>query len=453
MTHEPDRPLATAGLIDLARNAEVGEAGKDVMARLRCYVLDWLGVALLGSRTEASRIARRIVPPAHDEMCTVIGDGGQRATADHAALLNGLASHALDYDDGSGTGGLPHSSVTIMPTLLAIGELRDNNGAELLAAIVAGQEVGVRVTEMVEPEHYERGFHSLSTTGMFSAVAAGARLMGLSDDQWHSALAIAASSASGLRANFGTMTKPLHAGRAASSAVLACLLAEAGFTGAHDIIERRNGYVDVFAPVPRIERGTRAFGRPLVIEGTRFKYHASCTGTQSTIDAILTLRADNAFDAADVAEVRIGVHPTMLDVCDIVSPVSGLEAKFSIRFAAALALHGEDTSEAGFTDQRIRDERLQSTTRKVSVEALSGPRTNDDTEVTVRLTDGRQFVRRHNFADHRLSLAEEVRAVTEKFVRVTSDILSPSRADDVVAAVLDLDARMTIRQLLTLVGD
>ncbi len=441
-----DAEGVTAGLVELARGIRADDLPDEVARRVGVYTLDWLGVTIRGASTPAARATRAALAQPVPDGALVLGEQPIQVSPHDAALFNGVASHALDYDDGSGTGGLPHSSVTIMSTLLAL----NSSGADLVAAVVAGQETGVRVAGVVEPEHYARGFHNLATTGMFSAAGAGSHLLGLEHDQWRVALGIAGSIAGGLRASFGTMTKPLHAGRAASGAVIACLLAQRGFTANPDIVEARNGYARTMTDVPRFDRGRRPLERPFVIEGVRFKLHASCTGTQSTIDALRAVRRQQGLAPDQVDRIRVAVDPIMLDVCSVVVPETGLEAKFSIPYAAALALHDLDTTENGFTDEGAHDPVLRELMTPVDVVALRDPASNDDTEITIVTRDGRRLTRRHRFADNRLDLDAETAAVTEKFVRLVSGLLPPARIDAVVSTALAVHRLASVRELLAL---
>lgn len=452
-TASPDTEVTTEALVELARSVQYSELPDVVVRRTGLYVLDWLGVAIRGSATPAARLARAVIAGGRsDGEAAVIGEEVLWLHPQDAALLNGVASHALDYDDGSGTGGLPHSGVTILPTLLALAQLHDSPGHALVAAAVAGQELGVRVAAIMEPEHYARGFHNLATTGMFSSASAGAHLLQLTPSQWRAALGIAGSLAGGLRASFGTMTKSLHAGRAANGAVLACLLAQRGFTANPNIVEARNGYAQTMTDTPHLEGGPRPLGRPFVVEGMRFKLHASCTGTQSTIDAIRAL-CDEGLSPDEVGQIQIAVHPVMLDICGVIDPQTGLQAKFSIYFAAALALHNRDTSEDGFSGQSLQDSLLRQTMDRVQLVPLREPRSSDDTVVTITTTDGRILRRRHRFADNRLDMDTETEVVTEKFVRLVSGLLPANRIDAVAQSALAVHTLGSVRELTELLSE
>lgn len=451
---EHEGASVTRYLAELARSVTSRDIPEDVVRREKFFVLDWLGVTLLGFRTPQAEMVRQIADPRPDSgEATVFGGSFGRTSLMSAALANGTAAHALDFDDGSGTGGLPHAAVTIATTTMALAEQRDATGQDLIEAILAGQEVGVRITRIMEPEHYARGFHKMATTGTFAATAAGAHLLGLDLDRCLMAFGIAGSQASGLRANFGTMTKPLHAGHTASSAVLSCLLAEKGFTATPNILETKFGYARAYAPTPHFEQAFRPLGRPYVVEGTRFKYHAACSGTHSTIDAIRRLRRTEQLDAADLECATIYTHPLREKDLNTQTPATALEAKFSLPYAVAIALHGWDTTESGFTDDLANDPGLRAIMARVTVDTLPDATTRDDTQIDLRMRDGRRFVRRHRFADHRLDLDEEWDALVEKFMRVTAGTLRPDGATQIVEMVEALDRTPSMRAFVQRIVD
>lgn len=353
----------------------------DVRHLARQCVLDWFGCALAGRSEPLAGILRAelgtIAGP-----CTVLGQSARCAAA-QAAMINGAIGHALDYDDTHTVMG-GHPTVPLLPAALAMAEELDASGADLMAAFVAGFEVESRLGVALGGRPYANGWHTTSVIGVFGATAATAHLLGLDREAFGHAMGIAASQASGVKANFGTMTKPLHAGQAAERGVLAGRLAQRGFTAHHDAFDANQGLVQATgSPGVRRDRLDEA-ADDWLIRRTLFKYHAACYLTHAAIESTVALRP--GIDVDDVARVVLEVHPSILDVCGIPDPTTGLEAKFSLRGTTAMALLGDDTADpASFDDERVRSEEVQAVLARVEV-------TTDDvlgqTESVVRMQVG-----------------------------------------------------------------
>ena len=314
---------------------------------LRLSLLDWAAVALAGRDEPVGRVVRGLVAAEGGVLeASVIGGG--RAPARAAALANGTTSHALDYDD-THFAYIGHPSVAVLPAALALAEKTGAGGAAFLDAALIGVETACRVGAWLGREHYQHGFHQTATAGCFGAAMAGARLLGHDGAQAGHALGVAATRASGLKSQFGTMGKPYNAGLAASNGVEAALMARAGFVSRPDGLECVQGFADTHAggegdPLTGL-------GEPFVFESVQHKFHACCHGTHAAIEALATLRRGTDVAPDEIAGVALHVHPRWLRVCDIAAPRTGLEAKFSFRLTAAMALLGIDTaSPAAFTD-------------------------------------------------------------------------------------------------------
>jgi 2-methylcitrate dehydratase PrpD len=329
----------------------------DVATVARQCILDWFACTVAGSTEPVARILR-------DELVdtggpsSIIGTS-HRTRALTAALVNGAAGHALDFDDAhlSMSG---HPTVPVFPAGLALAEELDASGAELLAAFVTGVEVECRLAAGIGPSHYAKGWHVTSTIGIFGAAAAASRLLRLDADQFGRAVGLAASQSSGLKANFGTMTKPFHAGHAAERGLLAARLARRGFTADPDALDANQGLAQAAGD------GT---WRDVPVDGwllprTLFKYHAACYLTHAAIEATSTV----VDGADDVERVTLTVNPSLLDVCGIPRPRTGLEAKFSLAATTAFTILDIDTRDpASFNDANANDPRVQALIDKVDV--------------------------------------------------------------------------------------
>jgi len=271
----------------LARNASAlrfDQLPAPVIELARQCVLDYIGVALAGARDPLVRLLLDEMSEAGGSpQASVIGHS-MRLPALSAALVNGAAAHALDYDDVNMA--MPgHPSVAILPGLLALAELKSSSGRDVITAFVAGYETACRIGAALQPGHYNLGFHSTGTVGCFGAAAACARLLGLDAEATAMALGIAGTQAAGLKSQFGTMCKPFHAGRAAQNGLLAARLAQRGFSSRTDIVECVQGFALTHGPDFVPEAALAAPGAGFHLLANLFKYHAACYFTHAPINA------------------------------------------------------------------------------------------------------------------------------------------------------------------------
>ena len=322
-------------------------------------VLDTVGVALAGASEPASLIVSTVVSAEGGDACAVFGTVG-RASMSGAALANGTAAHALDYDDMCFVS-LAHPSAPLVPAVLAAGESEGLAGRDVLDAYVVGFEIEARLGALMNPRHYQRGWHCTSTLGTIGAAAAVSRLLRLDARAAGHALAIAASQASGLKENFGTMVKPLHAGLAARNGVLAALLARGGMTASELALDGPQGFLHAMdAEGTALADAIADLGSrwEILDTGITVKLYPSCAGTHPTLDAILHLRRRDGFLADDVERIEVDVDSIVPTILIYDRPTTGLEGKFSLPFCAAAAVAfgrvGTDTFEAAtLTDPRV----------------------------------------------------------------------------------------------------
>ena len=327
-------------------------------------ILDWFGCALAGSSEPLAHILREQFGH-RSGSCSVIGSD-LKLEAPTAALLNGASGHALDYDDTGARVGC-HSTAPVLPAVLAVAEEIGASRKQLIAAFVAGVEIEGRINFAMGVDHYTRGWHTTATYGTFGATAAVAHLLKLKDVQYATAMGLAASHASGVKANFGTMTKPLHPGRSAESGINSARLAAAGFTANPEAVMGNQGFIQAASTATDASDRLSAIADEWLILGTLFKYHAACHLTHSSIESVLEL--SNTQNVDDLSSLTITVNPGLLDVCGIAEPKTGLEGKFSLRGTASLALNGIDTANPDtFVDDVISSEVVQSLIPRVNVE-------------------------------------------------------------------------------------
>ncbi|WP_051342782.1 MmgE/PrpD family protein [Pseudonocardia spinosispora] len=443
LAHSPSDGEAELRLASEIAGLTADRIGPAALAVAAQCVLDGLGVAIAAVDEPAVRIVRAVTLAEDATGAATLLGHGARTGARGAALVNGTAAHALDYDDVLAVMG-GHPTVPVLPVALALAEELDASGLELLVAMVAGIETEARVGAALGRAHYTRGFHNTATAGTLGAAAAAASLLNLTDAQVRTALAIAATSASGLKANFGTMTKPLHAGQAAAAGLLAARLAEAGLTASDAGLTERRGMLPVLSDAPDPEALAVPFGRPWHVESVLFKFHAACYLTHATIDAALQLRTAG-LDPRAIEAVDLLVPPGHLAVCAIPSPRTGLEGKFSLRFTTALALHTGATDESRFTDAAARDPQLVALRDTVSVHT-SEEIAQYAGRVDVRTRDGRTLRAEGDVSTPR-SPDEQAPALHRKFVGLVEPVLGTDATGRLRRLLTDLPGLRSVREL------
>ncbi len=387
--------------------------------------------------------------------CLIFGTDRRAAPLD-AALVNGTAAHALDFDDVSNSLG-GHPSAPILPALFALGETLDCTGRAFIAAYVAGFETETRIARGVHFHHYEKGWHPTATLGVFGATAACAHLIGLDRAKTAQALAIAASLASGIKANFGTMTKPLHVGHTARNGLFAAQLAREGFTANPAALEHKQGFLQVFNGAGNFDAGAilKDWGQPydIVRPGLAVKQHPCCGSTHPAIDAMLLLRGQHEIDPDRVARIDSWTHPRRLAHTDRPDPQSGLDAKFSVQYCLARALLGGQIVLEDFEGEAFRDGATRALMGRIhaaphpEMDAQSGEHLG--AEVRIAFDDGRRIARRVGSAlgrgpDNPLP----PHALAAKFANCAARALPPVQVEHVQRRLLRLDDAVSLRSLV-----
>jgi 2-methylcitrate dehydratase PrpD len=347
-------------------------------------LLDFIGVTVAGMHEPVSRILLADVREAGGAPQASIVRETSKVNLDQAALVNGTAGHAHDYDDVHMD--MPgHPTVPVAPAVLALGESGRLNGEQMLAAFSAGVDTECILGKALGPSHYARGFHATGTLGSLGAAAAASVLYGLNEGDTARALGIAATRASGLKSQFGTMVKPLHAGNAAMNGLSAARLAKRGFSSRSDMIETAQGLGLALSDTFDLVSYDRALNAPAYASGICFKYHAACYMTHSSIEATKTLMQRHQLAAADIDAAEITVNEGHFGVCNIQNPQTGLEAKFSLRFTAAMAMAGEDTAGIdAYTDSLTARPELTALRDRITVNAWDTPRVESRVRLNVR---------------------------------------------------------------------
>lgn len=407
---------------------------------------DTIACGIAGATEDVVRLAGSVLT-ASPGRSALLGRRGHLHELD-AAQINGISAHALDFDDCNlEMDG--HPSVSIVPALLALADRLDSNGADTLTAYVAGVEAEIRIARISNPAHAERGWHPTVTFGVIGAAVACGRLLGLSPERMAVAMGIAASCAAGLRANSGTMTKPLHAGQANRNGLQAALLAEAGFTANPAVLEHKFGFMAAFnGAVPAdVDAALDGWARDfaLLSSGIAIKQYPCCAFIHCAIDAAAELRPH--VDAAGIDSVEVVLHRKRLKNIDRPDPKDGLDAKFSTQYLTARALMAGGVGFADFEDDQVFDAATRALAAKVRLVA------HDDADLSlgrvgVGLADGRVLSAQASVAMGRGPANPMTPAqFRAKFDDCVGRVLPADANTALFAALMDLPRQASIRQL------
>ena len=428
----------------------------------RCLI-DGFGVILAGSTVRGSAIVRQYIKATTDKKdATALGPEKLMATAALAALANGASGHAMDYDDTQLSttpdrtfGLLTHPTLPPLVASLALSERLGLSGAAFLEAFLIGFEVECKIAEAIDPDHYNLGFHTSGTIGTFGAAAAAAKLLKLNEVQLGHMLSITSSLASGVRVNFGSMTKPFHVGRAGENGVIAAELAARGFTGGEDGLDGQWGFFQVLGGGADLDRLVPVMGKPYTIvnPGVSIKPYPSGVLSHPSMDAMLKVMVDHNLKPEQVRAVRLRAGSNILNPLRYKSAKTELEAKFSLPFLMSSIILQRKAGIHEFTDEFVSSEPVQRMMERVTgvfdpkIEAQGFEKIRSIVEVD--LVDGRTLVQpsddRYRGGPERPFTREELHA---KFTDCAQLVLSPARMKEALAQIESIDTLKDIRQLV-----
>jgi 2-methylcitrate dehydratase PrpD len=421
-------------------------------------ILDYLGVTLAGSSEPAAKIAcDAAVDPAGTGPSAIFGRAIRAMPLD-AALVNGTASHALDFDDISNTMG-GHPSAPVLSALFAAADERGSDGKAFIAAYVTGFEVETKLARGVNFHHYMKGWHPTATLGVFGSAVASARLLGLSASDTVTAIAIAASSAYGIKANLGTMTKPLHVGQCARSGLLAAKLASRGFTASADVFEHKHGFLDVYNG-PGTYDVSRIFDQwaaplDIVRPGMAIKQYPCCGSIHPALDAMLTIVRENDLPPERVEKVKAWLHPRRLQHTDRQWPNSSLDAKFSLQYCLARAVIDRKIVMNQFEGDAFADPQIRKLLAVIEAKPYTNAQFAEDNhfggEVEVLTRDGKTLRAKVQQSVGRTSDDPlPASLLREKFVNCSAGVLTRESIDELYSMVQRFEHLTDVRSLTSL---
>lgn len=418
----------------------------------KAHSLDCLGVMLAGSLDPVGKVVTKYVKMTGDGSEVGVAGGHFRTSVPNAAFANGTMAHALDYDDFGYHG---HPTVTLLPVALALGEKLRCSGEDILEALVLGFEVYGKIGATCD-ELYSRGWHPTAVFGTMGATAVAAKLLKLNVEQISMAFGIAASLASGLKQNFGTMTKALHVGNACRNGILAATLAKEGFTANCKILEDPLGFGYAFAGADRyhVEKLTKDLGNPfrLISAGPTLKKYPCCGGSHCALDAILQLVKEHNISYQQVDTIEVEISPYLSQMLIYSEPETGFQGKFSLEYVMAAAILDKKVVLGTFTDEKVRDSKMREILRKVKV--VVHPEWSGaiyTAPVKVILKDKRVYTNQINIPrgspDAPLS-SEELAA---KYTDCAEKVLSPEQIKRSMELLLNLERLKDVKELMQIV--
>lgn len=410
-----------------SRPADIPQAARREAIR---SILNYVGCAVGGSsHVTVQRALEALTPFSGRPQATVMGRR-QRLDILHAALINGISSHVLDYDDTQ-LATIIHPAGPVASALFPLAELHPMSGSEFVQAFVLGVEVECRIGKTVYPSHYEAGWHITGTAGVFGAAAAAGKVLGLSDLQMTWALGIAATQSAGFKEMFGTMSKAFHPGRAAQNGLTAALLASKNFTSSEQAIESKQGFAHVMAAARDFSAITRGLGTDYEIVENSYKPFACGIVIHPVIDACCQLREQHKLTADMIERIDVRVHPLVLQLTGKLSPQTGLEGKFSVFHAAAVALLRGSASPREFTDEVVRDPPVVSLRERVRA-TIDDSLSEEQARVSIELKDGRKI---EKFVEHAIGSSKNPMSNTDlerKFRALAERILAAEQTERLI---------------------
>jgi 2-methylcitrate dehydratase PrpD len=418
-----------------------------VRKEARRTLVNWMGCAIGGSRHETLDAAIAALGPFSGPAHATILGRRERMDMLHAALMNGISSHVFDFDD-THLKTVIHPAGPVASAILAVAESRPVAGQEFLNALVLGIEVECRIGNAVYPAHYDRGWHITGTAGVFGAAAAGGKLLGLSEQQMVWALGLAATQPVGLREMFGSMTKSFHPGRAAQNGLTAALLASRNFTSVETGIEGKSGWANVLSTTRDYGQITERLGKTYEVVLNTYKPFACGIVIHPAIDACLQLRAQHAPAAASIERIDLAVHPLVLELTGKKTPQTGLESKFSVYFAAALAMVRGAAGVRDFSDANARDPVIVPLRDRV-VATIDPSMKEDQVRARITLKNGQVL---ETFVEHAVGSLERPMSDADleaKFLGLSGGVLPDTLARKVIDLCWNVDTLSSAAALAT----
>jgi len=423
----------TQRIIDFITGHNLRDTPSEALEKTKASIMDYTGVTLAGTADQASAIVRKIISEMGGAPQSGVWGSDLKTSANLAALANGTAAHALDYDDVNQVM-MAHPSIQLLPALFALGEYRHAKGEDVMLAYVIGFEVGARLGKTLNPHLVANGWFPVGPLGTMMQTAANSRLMGLNQDQVRMALGIAASLASGLRCNSGTMAKPLVAGTSASNSILAVSLAAEGMTANQTVLEEQFGFIQNFGckDKTKLEAEVESLGESfeMLDTGMSYKLHPCCAGSHASIDCALDIMESRPIDPDDIKEVKVSVSSGVKFLLIHSCPETVAEAKFSLEYCVARAILDGGVGQEQFTSAKVDDPALSSLIKKIKPDYQN--HFSPAVEVEIEMKDGENISSRLETARGMPGSPLSWEELEQKFRQCAGSVLPDSETDSTI---------------------
>lgn len=408
-------------------------------------IFNWVGCCLGGARhITTDRAIAALAAFSGKAEATVLGRD-ERLDIMHAALLNGITSHVLDYDD-THLETIIHPAGPVASAILALGEKQGTSGEDFMHAFILGVEVECRIGKAVYPSHYERGFHITGTAGVFGAAAAAGKLLGLNEQQMVWALGIAATQSAGLKDMFGTMCKSFHVGSAGQNGLKAALLASKDFTSSDGALEAKEGFAFTYSDEQDFSQITDNLGGTFEVARNTYKPFSCGIVTHPIIDGCIQLRNEHKLTSDRIARVSLRVNPLVLKLTGKKTPQSGLEAKFSIYHASAAAIIRGSAGPDEFTDETVHNAEVITLRDKVTAQMDEGV-SEEEAFVVIRLNDGTVLSKHVEHAIGSLERPMTKDSLESKFKGQALTALPTDQIDRIMAMCWDIESSDNVSEI------
>jgi len=403
----------------------------DVLHHTKRAVIDWYAALLPGSIVAPATLMEQAFAEDLDRGRARLATGS-RATLRAAALINGAASHAVEFDDIYRDAGY-HPGSPVISAALAAAQASGASGDKFLRGVIVGYEISTRIGEAIMPSHYKY-WHTTGTVGSFGAAAAAATILGANKEQFMHALATVGSFASGLQQAFRSqaMTKPLHGGHAADAGCWAAMMAVKGVTGALDMLEGEVGFGNAMSVDPDWSKATKGLGTDYHIKQMTFKNHGCCGHTFPSIDGALHLQKQHGFSHKDIKHIKLHTYKAGLNIIDNNNPEGEYQAKFSIQYTVAHALVRGSVRLNAFDPDHLNDPDIRALLKKIEPiadpEISAGYPKRRESRVQIELVDGRklEYFQPYRKGDPELPLTDE--ELNDKFTELAEPVLGKAAA-------------------------
>jgi len=432
----------TARLGSFIAGTDAKEIPEEAFEHAKVAFMDWVAVTVAG---KDDPLVKKLIAYADamggNAQATILGHNVKKSVS-QAALINGSASHALDYDDTLASF-LGHPSVTLFPSLLALAEWKGKSGAAFLSAYLIGLQVGITIAQCAGMEHYMAGWHGTSTIGHLASAAGCAWLLGLDEEKSTYALGIGATQASGLKRVFGTMCKPFHAGRSSQAGLMSALLAQEGFTSAEDALEGTQGFFQVLRGNGN-EEPMDSLGKEWGVGDLSQKYHASCHATHSPLEATLSIVEKEKVALDQIAAIRVQSSQLALSAASKMEADTGLEGKFCIPYCVANALVTGETGNQAFTDEKVHDPGVRELMKKITVTVDPEMKTLES-RVEMETGDGQTYSAFSDVLQEIPALERKREKVKSKYFDLCGPVIGKEKTGALADEILCMEGLATVR--------